>query len=106
MGRRREAKAPILLALGSNGHRQKRVQDPHLPAISQAKAPNRHTVRGFVVSRCSLGSVVNGWTHSKQRSPRYKARAGAHFCKALIGANSVSFGALLGVSLGKFLNDE
>jgi len=36
----------------------------------------------------------------------YKARAGAHFCKALVGANSFSFGALLAASLGKFLNDE
>ncbi|MDH1622060.1 hypothetical protein N5F07_12875, partial [Pseudomonas chengduensis] len=72
----------------------------------QTKAPNRNALRGFVVSGASPWPNANGRTPSKQRSPRYKARAGAHFCKALVGANSVSFGALLAASLGKFLDDE
>ena len=109
MGRRHETKALILLALGREGQQRAPAQtgsNPHLHAISQAKAPNRHTVRGFVVSGSSPWPTANGRTPSKQRSLRYKARAGAHFCKALVGANSVSFGALLAASLGKFLNDE
>ena len=72
----------------------------------QAEAPNDHTFRGFVIFGGSSEPTENGWTFPKESSPRYKARAGAHFCKALIGAGSVSFGALLGVSLGKFLSGE
>lgn len=51
MGRRREAKAPILLALGNDGQQRapaKTGSNPYLPAIS--KALNRNTVRGFFVS--------------------------------------------------------
>ncbi|WP_143507306.1 hypothetical protein [Pseudomonas sediminis] len=72
----------------------------------QTKAPNRHTLRGFVVSGSSPWPAANGRTPLKQRSPRYKARADAHFCKVLFGANSLSSGALFAVSLGKFLSGE
>jgi len=109
MGRRHEAQGSILLALGSDGQQQAPVKtgsNLHFSLHIQTKAPNRITVRGFVFSRCLLVPAANGRTPSKQRSLRYKARAGAHFCKALVGANSVSFGALLAASLGKFLNDE
>jgi len=109
MGRRHEAKTLILLALGNDGQQRAAVETSsnlHLSHHIQTKAPNHIALRGFVVSRCSLVPTANGRTPSKQRSPRYKARAGAHFCKALVGANSVSFGALLAASLGKFLNDE
>jgi len=110
MGRRHKAKALIFLALGNDGQQRAPVQtgsnSPSSSRHIQTKAPNRNKVRGFVVSGCLLVPAANGRTPSKQRSPRYKARAGAHFCKAFIGANSVSFGALFGVSLGKFLSGE
>ncbi len=109
MGRREEPKALILLALGREGQQwapAKTGSNLHLSLHIQTKTPNRITLRGFVVSGCLLVPAANGRTPSKQRSPRYKARAGAHFCKALVGAGSVSFGVLLAASLGKFLNDE
>jgi len=111
MGSLHETEASILLALGRNEQQRAPARtvsnSPSSSRHIQAEAPNRIALRGFVVFGCSLGSTANGRTPSKQRrSPRYKARAGAHFCKALVGANSVSFGALLVASFGKFLNDE
>lgn len=111
MGRRHEPKAPILLALGNDGQQRahaKTGSNLHLSLHIQTKASNRNKVRGFVVSVCSLVPAANGLTPSKerQRSPRYEARAGAHFCKAFMGANSAASDALFGVSMGKFLGDE
>lgn len=51
VGRKHEAKAPNLLALGREGQQwapAKTGSNPYLPAIS--KAPNRITIRGFFVS--------------------------------------------------------
>jgi hypothetical protein len=43
----------------------------------------------------------------RRNARRATKRELAHIsAKALVGANSVSFGALLAASLGKFLNDE
>jgi len=106
-GMRREPRFCWLWAtMGSNGHTLKRVQISIFPFISKPKPRTAIRFEALSFPGVRLCQPVNDWMPPKQRSPRYEARAGAHFCKAFMGANSANSDALLGVSMGKFLGDE
>lgn len=107
--RQRDGREGLILLTFDNdgrGQRLKRAQIPNLPAISK---PKPRTVMRF--GALSFPGLRLGLTQMVER-PRSNARRAtkrelAHIsAKCFLAPAPSVFGALFGVSLGKFLNDE